>query len=106
MDIRFIYITCKDTDQAREIGKALVLERLAACVNILPGMQSVYRWEGQIVEDQETVLIAKSTVDALEALKRRVCELHSYTCPCIVALPLSSGHEPYLAWIREQTEVE
>lgn len=81
-------------------------ERLAACVNILPAMQSLYRWEGKIVEEEEAVLIAKTTADALSALRERVCELHSYTCPCIVALPVLSGHEPYLAWIRTETAKE
>ena len=87
-DARFIYITCESDDQARAIGRSMVEERLAACANILPGMESVYWWQGKIETGRETVLILKSTSDLVPSLSERVKELHGYEVPCIVALPI------------------
>lgn len=99
----FVYCTCESTEQARLIGKIIVQERLAACANILPSMISLYWWEGQIQEDQETVLVFKTTFELLESLAQRVKELHSYSIPCIIALPIVSGNPDYLEWIRKET---
>jgi periplasmic divalent cation tolerance protein len=99
MQTYFVYITTKDIDQARQIGKTLVEEHVAACVNILPGMQSIYRWQDAVEEAAETVLIAKTTEEQIPHLQQRVCELHSYECPCIIALPIVAGFPPYLEWI-------
>ena len=104
MEARFIYITCKDTSQAQTIGKALVENRLAACANILPGMQSIYSWKGEIVEDEEVVLIAKSTADRVDALTEKVKELHSYEVPCVVAMEIKEGNPEYLRWIEEAVD--
>ena len=101
MEARFIYITCKDTSEARTIGKVLVENRLAACANILPGMSSIYSWKGEIVEDEEVVLIAKSTAKQVEALTEKVKELHSYEVPCVVALEIDGGNQDYLQWIND-----
>jgi periplasmic divalent cation tolerance protein len=99
-----VYITTKDKQQARLIGKTLVEERLAACVNIIDGMQSIYWWEGAINEDNEAILIAKTRNSLLEKLTDRVKSLHTYTCPCIVAIPISGGNTDYLGWIKETTD--
>jgi periplasmic divalent cation tolerance protein len=99
MDIRFVYMTAGGLEEARRIGRELVESRLAACVNILPGMQSVYRWEGKIEEAAEVVMIAKTTASCVAALAERVKSLHSYDCPCVVSLQVDGGHQPFLEWI-------
>ena len=99
MDIRFVYMTAGSLDEARRIGRELVESRLAACVNILPGMQSVYRWEGKIEEAAEVVMIAKTAAARVAALTERVKSLHSYDCPCVVSLKVEGGHLPFLDWI-------
>jgi periplasmic divalent cation tolerance protein len=104
MDILFAYITTKDTEDARRIGKILVAERLAACVNILPKMESHYWWQGRIESDHEAVLIAKTRADAREALLERVLDLHAYETPCVVFLPAAGGNPDYLEWIARETE--
>jgi periplasmic divalent cation tolerance protein len=100
--IQLVYITTGDKAEAKQIGMALVESRLAACVNIIDQMNSLYRWEGQIQDDQEVILIAKTTSENVPALKNKVKEMHSYECPCIVCLPVADGYEPFLTWVREQ----
>ena len=104
MTVHFIYMTAASKAEARNIGKALVESRLAACVNILDNMQSIYRWEEKIQEDSEVVLIAKTTEALVPRLIDKVKSLHSYDCPCIVSLPVIDGYPPFLDWIK--TEVE
>ncbi len=99
MEIRFVYMTAGSLEEARRIGRELIESRLAACVNILPGMQSVYRWEGKIEEAAEVVVIAKTTAPRVAALAERVKSLHSYDCPCVVSLKVDGGHQPFLDWI-------
>ncbi len=101
-DINFVYMTCADKAEARKIGCVLVESRLAACVNILDPMESLYWWDGAVQNDQETVLIAKTTKQKLPLLKEQVISMHSYECPCIVCLPVEDGHEAYLEWIKTQ----
>jgi len=97
------YITAKDKPQALSIGRALVEERLAACVNVIDNMTSVYRWEGELNEDNEVVLIAKTSAETFEALTERVKQLHTYTCPCVVLIPIIGGNKSYLEWLGENT---
>jgi periplasmic divalent cation tolerance protein len=96
------YITAKDKAQALSIGRTLVEERLAACANVIDGMTSVYHWEGEICEDSEAILIAKTAAEKIEALTERVKQLHTYSCPCVVAIPLAdgTGNKEYLDWLR------
>jgi periplasmic divalent cation tolerance protein len=96
----FVYITASDHAEAERIGRTLVEERLAACVNILDGMKSMYWYEGDLQTSHEAVLIAKTNKDRLSALTDRAAELHSYDCPCIVALPITQGYDPFLIWIH------
>ncbi|MEM7372499.1 MAG: divalent-cation tolerance protein CutA [Bacteroidota bacterium] len=103
MEVRFIYITCKDRAEATLLGRQLVEARLAACANILDGMASLYWWEGKVVEDQETVLILKSRAELLDVLTAKVRELHSYDLPCVIALPITEGNQAYLQWIQKET---
>ena len=102
MEIRFFYITTASRDEARAIGKKLVEYRLAACVNIIDGMNSLYWWDGEVQDDRETVLIAKTTPDREAQLVETVRSLHSYDCPCIVGLPVSSGNPAFLKWVVDQ----
>jgi periplasmic divalent cation tolerance protein len=100
LEIVFAYITTKNRDEAVRIGRLLVERRLAACVNILDGMESIYSWEGKIESARETVLIAKSTRSAAGDLIRVVADQHSYQCPCVAILPVTGGNTPYLQWIE------
>lgn len=102
-DFRLLYMTAGDEAEARRIGRALVEERLVACVNILPGMQSIYRWEGQVEEASEVVLIAKTREERVEAVKARIQALHSYDCPCLLSLSVEDGLPAYLKWLREES---
>ena len=104
MKINFIYMTVGSKEEARKIGKELVTARLAACVNILDNMNSFYVWEGELQDDTEVVMIAKTTEDRVAALVKKAESLHSYDCPCIVSLPVSGGHQPFLEWIAGEVK--
>lgn len=99
----WIYMTAGTLDEAREIGRSLIDDRLAACVNILAGMRSLYRWNGGVQEDEEVVMIAKSRAGLVDSLTARVKALHSYDCPCVVALPITAGNPEFLDWIGLET---
>ena len=104
MVVNFIYMTAGSKAEAEKIGNALVESYLAACVNVLDGMQSIYRWEGKIQQDSEVVLIAKTTEALVSQLIEKVKSLHSYDCPCIVSLPISDGYPPFLDWIQSEVK--
>lgn len=94
-----VLATCGSAEEARKIARALVESRLAACVNILAGIESVYRWKGAVEEASECLLIVKSTRGLFDRLQAAIREVHSYELPEIVALPIVDGFEPYLSWI-------
>ena len=100
---RMIYMTVGSVEEAQTLAAMLVEERLAACANILPGMISVYHWQGEVQNDDEVVLIAKTRADLVEPLIERVREAHSYDCPCVLALPVDAGNPGFLTWIGEET---
>ncbi len=104
MAANFVYMTAGSKAEAQKIAKALVEYRLAACVNILENMQSIYRWEEEIQEDTEVVLIAKTTESLVSELIEKVKSLHSYDCPCIVSLPILDGYPPFLNWIHDEVK--
>ncbi len=104
MTISLIYITAGNKTEAIRIGLALVEEHLAACVNIIDGMHAIYRWEGKLTQDTETVLIAKTVQEKIAALTERVTALHSYDCPCIVALPVTGGNNAFLKWVAGEVQ--
>ncbi|MCC6213563.1 MAG: divalent-cation tolerance protein CutA [Polyangiaceae bacterium] len=103
MALRIVYVTHESEEQALALGRQLVEERLAACVNVLPGMRSCYRWEGAIEEGREAVLLVKTREDLADAVVRRVAELHGYSVPCALVLPIEGGHAPYLEWLARET---
>ena len=105
-NLRLVYITTENKEEARKIGKTLVEEQLTACVNIIEGMESIYRWEGEVKEANECILIAKTPYHNVNELTQRVKELHSYDCPCIISLQLSEqeGNEAYQQWLIQETQ--
>jgi periplasmic divalent cation tolerance protein len=88
---------------AERIATALVERGLAACVNIVPGVTSVYRWKGAVERDLELLLVIKTRADRFEALREALVSLHPYEVPELIALPVDAGHPPYLAWLDEAT---
>ena len=102
-EILFVYMTAPDRATARELAEILVRERLAACANILDGMESLYWWQGELRRAEESVCILKTTAAGYPALEQRARELHPYEVPCIVALPVPRGHAPFLRWVGEET---
>ena len=99
-----IYVTCKNMKEADDIGTVLVERRLAACVNILPGMNSIYWWEGKVERAEEVVLIAKTRESLVAELTGAVKAIHGYEVPCVVAFPITGGNPDFLAWIRTETD--
>jgi periplasmic divalent cation tolerance protein len=103
MPAMFVYVTASSREEALNIGRTLVGERLAACANIFDGVSSIYWWQGRLIEEGEASLILKTTNDLIPALIVRVKQLHSYDCPCVVALPIAQGNPDYLDWIDKET---
>ncbi len=97
---QLIYCTTSSVDEAKRIGRTLVEEHHAACVNILPQMQSIYLWQDQIEESSEAVLLVKTTAVHAAATMSRMKELHSYDCPALLCLDIEAGDDDYLAWLR------
>jgi periplasmic divalent cation tolerance protein len=95
-----VLCTCGDEPEAMRIANALIEERAAACVNVLPAVQSVYRWREKIETAQEILLIVKTTRERFAAVERKIVELHSYDTPEIIALPVTHGLKKYLAWLN------
>jgi periplasmic divalent cation tolerance protein len=98
-----VFVTTSNGDEANNIADALVSERLAACVNIVAAIKSVYRWEGKINRDNEAMMIIKTTGERYPDVERRVKELHSYGTPEVVAIRIEQGSEQYLNWLRDAT---
>ena len=100
----FVYTTYPSIVEAEEAGRALVEQRLAACVNILPGMISHYRWQGTLERAEETVMLIKTRASLAEAVRAQVKARHSYETPAILVLPIESLDQTYLAWVTAETE--
>jgi periplasmic divalent cation tolerance protein len=98
--------TAGSMDEGERIARALVEERLAACVNLVPGVRSVYRWRGAVQSDSEVLLVIKTVRERFPALRARVRELHSYELPELVCVEPSGGEEEYLAWVVAETKGE
>lgn len=95
--------TVPNAEIGRSIAHAVVKERLAACVNLVPGLTSIYRWEGVVQEDQEVLLLLKTRPERVERLTKSLIELHPYDVPEVLTFPSTGGHQAYLAWIRGET---
>ena len=98
-----VFVTAASQDDAARIARALVEERLAACGNVLGPVRSIYRWQGEVHDEPEVLLVLKTRAGLFESLRRRVAELHTYDVPEIIALPIEAGHGPYLDWILQNT---
>lgn len=103
MSYIIVLCTTENQKQAKVIGTQLVREELAACVNIIPKMNSIYRWEGKIMEDEEAVMLIKTQSSLFEKIKTRIIELHTYDLPEIVALNITNANKAYLNWIDKET---
>ena len=96
-----VYCTCPDDRVGQDLAQVLVDERLAACVSLLPGIRSIYRWQEKVEQEMECLLIIKSLESRFPALSARILERHPYELPEILAVPVSHGHPPYLNWLAE-----
>lgn len=103
MQLCVVYITAGSKDEAKKLGMALVANRLVACVNIIEQVESLYWWDGNLQEEKEVVLIAKTREALVSDVVKKVKSLHSYSCPCIVSVPVAGGNEEFLEWIRKET---
>ena len=106
MSAVLVYITCRNMEEAERVGESLIQARLAACVNIIDGMRSMFWWEGKVDQDQETVLLAKTQVGLVGRLTDKVKSVHSDDCPCVVAVPIIDGNPDFLHWIQKETKTE
>lgn len=97
------FVTAPSEDEASGIARALVESRLAACVNIVRNIRSIYRWQGAVEDDSEVLMVVKTERGLFAALSEKVKEMHSYDVPEIIAIPIVDGSESYLEWIREST---
>ncbi len=98
----FLYMTASDRDEAEAISEVIIRERLVACTNIVENMSALFWWNDAVQKEEEVVLVAKTTDQAFPLLESRVKELHSYECPCIIALPIERGNPDYLSWIDRE----
>jgi periplasmic divalent cation tolerance protein len=104
MNASLVYVTTPSREEALRIGRAIVSEGLAACANVIPGMTSVYHWNGELQEESEAVLLLKTRTELASDIIRRVQELHPYDVPGILVLPVEGGSNLFLSWIGEETE--
>ena len=95
----FVYVTVKDQKEGRKIARALAQKKLIACANIFPSVVSCYEWQGKWTEEKEAVVILKTQKYLFKKIEQVILKNHSYECPCIVFIPFSKGHTPFLSWI-------
>ena len=99
-----VFITAPTEEEAAKISRTIVEERLAACVNIIRPVRSIYRWQGRLEDEQEVLMIVKTKKSLFERLQGRVKELHSYAVPEIIGLPVTEGSKEYLDWLGQETD--
>ncbi|WP_027178169.1 divalent-cation tolerance protein CutA [Maridesulfovibrio bastinii] len=104
MDISIIYITAPDIAEARSIGAELMKQRLVACVNMVPSIESMFFWDGELRNENEVLMVAKTKKELVPKLTAAVKEIHSYECPCIVAFDISGGNSDFLEWVGRETQ--
>ena len=103
-EIQVVLVTAPDAETGARIARTLVEERLIACANLVPGIRSIYRWEGQVADEAEVLLVLKTRASRCAAVAARVKALHPYALPEVVALPVVAGSEPYLDWVLAESE--
>jgi periplasmic divalent cation tolerance protein len=99
----WVYTTTGSPEEAQRLGGLLLESRLAACVNIIEGMTSMFWWEGKVNQARETIMVAKTKDSLLRELTEKIVSSHEYDCPCIVALPIIGGHDDFIQWIHSET---
>ena len=99
-----VFISCQDSGEAKKMVESLLADQIIACAQIIPTVESFYRWQGQIVNDRECLLMLKTRQQHFAAIKQRVRAMHSYDVPEIIAVPLVEGSTEYMKWIDEQTQ--
>jgi periplasmic divalent cation tolerance protein len=104
LDDIVVLITASDEEEASKIARAIVEEKLAGCINIIKDVRSIYSWQGKIEDEKEVLMVVKTRKPIFDSLMKRVKELHSYTVPEIIALPIIQGPEDYLKWLKEVIE--
>lgn len=104
--LRILYTTWPDTESARRAAHTLVGEQLVACANLIPGMESIYRWQGEVESATEVILLLKTVVQRVPDVIRRVTELHTYSVPCVVELTPGAVAPAYLAWAVESVPID
>lgn len=102
-DVLVVFSTFPGPDKAAEVARILVTEGLAACVSLTAPLRSIYRWNGEITDEPETLAILKTTRERFDALKARLVALHPYEVAEVIAMPVEAGHAPYLAWVAGET---
>ena len=102
MEYAVVFITAPDEEEAVRIARTIVEERLAGCVNIVKGIRSIYSWEGKVEDEHEVLMVVKTRRDLFTVLEKRVKELHSYSVPEIILLPIMEGSPEYLEWLKHQ----
>jgi periplasmic divalent cation tolerance protein len=101
-----VLTTADSLELALKIASALVEQKEAACVNIVPGIRSIYRWEGKVCDDAELLVLIKSSADRFEAVRSRIRQLHTYEVPEVISLPIVAGDQSYLRWLNEQLKTD
>jgi len=102
MEYAVVFITAPDEEEASRIARTVVEERLAGCVNIVKGIRSIYSWEGKVEDEHEVLMVVKTRRDLFGMLEKRVKELHSYSVPEIISLPITEGSAEYLKWLEHE----
>ena len=97
-----VFCTFPNPEKARQIGTLVVERQLAACVNLVPGIESIYEWDGKVCREEEVLGVFKTSEERFEALREALVEAHPYEVPEVVALPVTAGSAPYLDWVRGQ----
>ena len=107
-NLRLLYITIQNQNQARALGRKIIELKLAACVNIIPKMHSIYRWEERICEDEEAILIIKTHTSRVPDITKFIQEEHTYDCPCVISISLTEdeGNEEYLHWLMNESKLQ
>ena len=100
---KIVYVTTTNEKEAKKIAKALVEEKLAACINWFP-IKSIYKWKGKIQEEKEVAMVIKTQAKLVDKIIKRVKELHSSSIPCIISLSIEKGYKKFLEWIKEETK--
>lgn len=103
-ELTLLYVTCANGDEAKAIARSLVGDHLVACANILGSMTSVYRWEGEVAEEEEVAMLLKTRRDMTVHVAERIKSMHSYDLPCVIGLPIQGGNPDFLAWLHREVD--